>query len=492
MNLVLCDSQNFYSGYNYVQGTAYDAAGRVQLRTLGTDVLRTDYVYFAWTTANGQGRLKRIKAGTPGDATSLQDLRYGDGTPEVSWYNAVGNILTIKDYKAGGTQTQTFTYDVADRLDSAIASGGSGGTYPRESYVYDVITGNLSIKAEVSYTYLDDAHRHAVTHLNGVQKYWYDANGNMTQRVIGGSTYNLSYDPENRLVGVSGAATATFTYDGDGKRVKATVGGTTTVYINNYLEWTGSTSTMVKYIYAGNQRVAMRVGTGATRYFLLSDHLGSTTVTANSSGAFYAELRFKAWGETRYSSGTTPTTLRYTGQRQETSLGGADGLYYYGARWIDPVLGRWIQPDSLIPDPGNPLDWDRFSYVRNNPVRNVDPSGHRTCNAKQAKTGDETCNQNYNAGDLKQSLSYLYGWEVKGKWTVEELAGLADVGKNIREFIAQNIGKDGNLWIKTYLGNAVFHHGNEVRSFVYPSRDIYLKSDETQYWVKHELVVCQT
>ena len=71
----------------------------------------------------------------------------------------------------------------------------------------------------------------------------------------------------------------------DGKRVKATVGGTTTVYIGNYLEWTGSSSTMVKYIYAGGQRVAMRVGNGTTRYFLLSDHLGSTTVTANSSGA---------------------------------------------------------------------------------------------------------------------------------------------------------------------------------------------------------------
>ena len=70
---------------------------------------------------------------------------------------------------------------------------------------------------------------------------------------------------------------------------------------------------------------------GSTRYFLLSDHLGSTTVTANSSGAFYAELRFKAWGETRYSSGTTPTSLRYTGQRQEDYI----KLYWYGSRWYD-------------------------------------------------------------------------------------------------------------------------------------------------------------
>ena len=131
-----------------------------------------------------------------------------------------GSIGTIGD-----------TSNAADCLASAIASGGSGGLYGLDNYAYDADTGNLSSKAEVSYTYLDDAHRHAVTHLNGVQKYWYDANGNMTQRVVGGSTYNLSYDPENRLVGVSGAASASFVYDGDGKRVKATVGGTTTVYI---------------------------------------------------------------------------------------------------------------------------------------------------------------------------------------------------------------------------------------------------------------------
>jgi len=148
-------------------------------------------------------------------------------------------------------------------------------------------------------------------------------------------------------------------------------------YVNhfgNYYEWTGSTSTMVKYIYAGNQRVAMRVGTGATRYFLLSDHLGSTTVTANSNGTFYAERRYKAWGENRYSSGSTPTNRRFTGQYRESSLGGLDGLYYYGARWLDPYLNRWIQPDTIIPDPGNPIDLDRFAYARNNPVKYIDSS----------------------------------------------------------------------------------------------------------------------
>jgi YD repeat-containing protein len=45
----------------------------------------------------------------------------------------------------------------------------------------------------------------------------------MTQRVISGSTYNLTYDAENHLTGVSGAATATFVYDGEGNRVKGSV-----------------------------------------------------------------------------------------------------------------------------------------------------------------------------------------------------------------------------------------------------------------------------
>jgi YD repeat-containing protein len=52
----------------------------------------------------------------------------------------------------------------------------------------------------------------------------------------------MTYDIENQLTGVSNRATATFVYDGDGRRVKATFGSSTTVYIGDYFEWTGSTS----------------------------------------------------------------------------------------------------------------------------------------------------------------------------------------------------------------------------------------------------------
>jgi len=237
----------------------------------------------------------------------------------------------------------------------------------------------------------------------------YDANGNMTQKIDGSST-NYTYDAENRMTAVSGAATATFVYDGDGNRVKGVVGGVTTTYIGNYFEplqgrWAGSTSTMKKYYYAGGTRVAERKGT--TLYWLLSDHLGSTSITATSSGSKTAELRYKAWGETRYTYGTMQTTIRYTpsgkitlrvqaGQREESSL----GLYWYASRWYSASLGRFVSPDTIIPQPGNPQAWDRYSYVNSNPVRYSDPSGHMAVQGC-GDEGKEACH----ASDLENAIN---------------------------------------------------------------------------------------
>jgi len=93
-------------------------------------------------------------------------------------------------------------------------------------------------------------------------------------------------------------------------------------------------STVTKYYYIGGQRVALRQG--GTLYYLLMDHpsaslragLGSTALTVNSSGVRVAELRYRPYGETRYTCGTTPTTFNFTGQRLDSST----NLLYYGAR----------------------------------------------------------------------------------------------------------------------------------------------------------------
>jgi len=118
----------------------------------------------------------------------------------------------------------------------------------------------------------------------------------------------------------------------------------TTVYIGAHFEWSGSAATMVKYYYAGGQRVAMNKGGTVT--YLFGDHLGSTskTYTRNSDNTITTtEQRYFPWGGTRYGSGTAPTAFQYTGQRNDSAI----GLYYYGARYYDPALARFIQADTI-------------------------------------------------------------------------------------------------------------------------------------------------
>jgi YD repeat-containing protein len=124
-----------------------------------------------------------------------------------------------------------FSYDPLDRLT------GASGEYS-ESYSYNAI-GNLTSKGGVGYDYNDPAHKHAVTHLNGVQRYWYDPNGNMTSRSVDDITYTLSYSVENRLRTITNTVTGdvtTFTYDGDGQRVVRDTVTDTVIYIGSRYE----------------------------------------------------------------------------------------------------------------------------------------------------------------------------------------------------------------------------------------------------------------
>jgi RHS repeat-associated protein len=157
------------------------------------------------------------------------------------------------------------------------------------------------------------------------------------------------------------------------------LGSTTTYFVSGHYEVNNGLVT--KYYYAGSQRIAMR--TNGTLNYLLGDHLGSTSLTTDANGNVVSEMRYKAWGETRYASGSMPTRYQYTGQYSYQS---DFGLHFYNARWYDSSLSRFAQADSIVP--GGVQGLDRYAYANNNPLRYIDPSGHSYCSSKYALKED--------------------------------------------------------------------------------------------------------
>jgi RHS repeat-associated protein len=182
----------------YVQAASYDASGRITDLRLGNDVLRRGYSYYPWTSLGGRGRLEELTAGTPAEPTSLMDVTYA--------YDLVGNITAMDDWRVEGWQVHDYDYDALDRLTGATVAGGGAGSYS-ETYTYDATTGNLAGLDGVAYGY-DAAHPHAVTRLDGVDQFWYDADGSMIERHANQTAYTMGYDAENRMVSVASVALA--------------------------------------------------------------------------------------------------------------------------------------------------------------------------------------------------------------------------------------------------------------------------------------------
>jgi len=160
-----------------------------------------------------------------------------------------------------------------------------------------------------------------------------------------------------------------------------------------------------RYYHFNGQRVAMRQlveGQADVVYWLVGDHLGTTSVVLNSDGSLQSEARHYPYGEERWRSGTLPTDYRFTGQREH----GYIKLTIMGARWYDPALARWISPDTLIPDPANPQSFNRLAYVYNNPLGFRDPSGHRPFGACEA---GEVCHDSPGRGPINERAASTYG-----------------------------------------------------------------------------------
>ena len=146
----------------------------------------------------------------------------------------------------------------------------------------------------------------------------------------------------------------------------------TAYYMGGAYEVTGSA--VKKYYSVAGMMVATQDASGLQ--YLLTDHLGSTVAVTNGSGTLTSQQRYLPFGAVRTipNSPILGTDFGYTGQRMLDS--GMGGIMDYKASFYAPYLNRFLQPDSVIPDPANPQSWNRFSYVENRPVNATDPTGH--------------------------------------------------------------------------------------------------------------------
>ena len=100
----------------------------------------------------------------------------------------------------------------------------------------------------------------------------------------------------------------------------------------------------------------------------------------DEAGNVVSRYSYDAFGNEIESEGDTKHYRGYTGQQYDEGT----GLIYMGARYYSPTLGRFISADSIVPDPENPQAFNRYSYVYNNPISNVDPTGHEPVTAALA------------------------------------------------------------------------------------------------------------
>ena len=117
-------------------------------------------------------------------------------------------------------------------------------------------------------------------------------------------------------------------------------------------------------------RISSKTGTSVYYYHL--DHLGSLNIASDDGGNRVQAVTYYPFGEVLTNTGTVDLKYKFTGQEYDPD----SKLYYFGARYYDPAIARFLSPDSIVQSPGNPQSLARYSYALNNPLAYIDPTGH--------------------------------------------------------------------------------------------------------------------
>lgn len=320
----------------------YDAAGKALTRSLSNGVVST-------FTYDGMDRLIHLRdAQGSKNPLVITDNNYT--------YNNANQITQNADN--GGAHT--YGYDTLDRLTSASYPGTGN-----EVYAYDAVGNRTSSHLSSSYGYQQF---NRLLNTNSAS-YLYDNNGNLTSRSDSGGTTQFVWDFENRLNSVvtPSAGSVTYKFDALGRRIQRTPStGVSTNFTYDGADVVRDRNSDGSNIdYLNGPGIDNKIWQkGAAQYFFSQDHLGSTTALTTANGAVVERDAYDAYGNT---VGSSLTRFGFTGRERDATT----GLMYYRARWYDPQVGRFISEDPI----GFKGGVNSYRYVRNNPIRFIDPLG---------------------------------------------------------------------------------------------------------------------
>ncbi|KAF1083693.1 tRNA(Glu)-specific nuclease WapA precursor [Sporotomaculum syntrophicum] len=403
--------------------------------------LSTNYQY------NNLNRLTTVTA----DGKNYTYEYYGDGMVKAVNYPQL----------TGGTSIRTeYTYDNINRLKTMHNKLGSQ-TITQYSYTYDN-NGNITSVTEngqtTNYTY------DALNRLTGVQRpggeqlsYQYDSRGNRTAASPNDSGLDgfipgeFSYNNWDQLATfTTGGQTSNYSYDPEGLRTKkVTPSGTTRYHYDNtgrvIAESNAGDSVTAQMIW-GNQALARKVD-GSYYYYLYNGH-GDVTKVVDQNGNIVNSYTYDEWGNILSQQEQLPQPLKYAGEYYDDE----SGLYYLRARYYDPTVGRFISKDSDEGEINNPLSLNLYTYCENDPVNNVDPSGHNPvilglyAYASKVLTSPDTQNDLRLISIDIQKKDYLAaGLDTIGL-LVPAGTGFGELSKPVQE---------GVVWLSKQLGKSV-------------------------------------
>lgn len=372
----------------YVSDTLYTSLGEAQRIQLGEG---TNRAWLSYYFDDNTRRLTRniVDAETP--QPMVADVNYT--------YDASGNLTQIADRPQDRpADVQCFQHDYLQRMTEAWtpSSGdcgaaptvaGLGGPAPYwQSFRLDKVGNRVS---EVQHTAAGDVTRaytypaagsqeqpHALAAVQttggGRDEFAYDAAGNTTTRTVGGSTQQLSWNPEGQLGKiVEGLQSTEYLYEANGTRLIRRDPTGTTLYLGSQefrLDKASGKVVGTRYYGHGGKPVAVR--TGGKLSWLAADHQGTQQIAIAADGLGVQQRRQTPFGGQRGTAAAFPGSKGFVGGTIDEST----DLLNLGARQYDPATGRFLSVDPVI-DPNNPQQLNAYSYANNSPITYSDPTG---------------------------------------------------------------------------------------------------------------------